>query len=314
MRKCPFDMILNKMRAVSRLVVLLVCCGLGFAFFKFYKYSKASRNLEIKWGHWKENIIWPDDKSCGHFKTRIAREGSVEVMALASYPGSGNTWIRYLIEGASGMFTGSIYNDQKIYQAGHWGENRNYLDGTTILQKTHHRSLYSLSNKTLQWRINHIKKFKGRAVLVIRNPFDAILSYYNYRGTHSHTKKLNSSAFLTPKFKDFAYTGITRWYELIEDWIDYGTQVHIVFYEDLKESPVRVITDLLTSIGFRLDGERIDCLIKNTTGSFHRLNHNEVNPFSEDLKSIFRTVISMAVEKILPILELQDGMNLLKTG
>lgn len=34
--------------------------------------------------------------------------------ALASYPGSGNTWIRYLIETAGGIFTGSRYKDLQI--------------------------------------------------------------------------------------------------------------------------------------------------------------------------------------------------------
>ena len=30
---------------------------------------------------------------------------------LASFPGSGNTWSRMLLEYASGRYTGSIYND-----------------------------------------------------------------------------------------------------------------------------------------------------------------------------------------------------------
>ena len=42
--------------------------------------------------------------------------------------------------------------------------------------------------------------------------------------------------------------------------------MHIVFYEDLKESPVRVVSELLTTLGIRLDGERINCLSKYTTG------------------------------------------------
>ena len=30
--------------------------------------------------------------------------------AVASYPGSGNTWLRYLIQQATGIATGSVYN------------------------------------------------------------------------------------------------------------------------------------------------------------------------------------------------------------
>ena len=33
------------------------------------------------------------------------------VTALASFPGSGNTWARYLIQQVSGYATGAVYND-----------------------------------------------------------------------------------------------------------------------------------------------------------------------------------------------------------
>ena len=46
---------------------------------------------------------------------------------------------RYLIESATGVFTGSVFNDQAIASAGHYGERVQHLDGSTILQKTHHR-------------------------------------------------------------------------------------------------------------------------------------------------------------------------------
>jgi len=39
-------------------------------------------------------------------------------IALASYPGSGNTWLRFLIEGAGGVFTGSRYKDLQIQMFG----------------------------------------------------------------------------------------------------------------------------------------------------------------------------------------------------
>ena len=31
------------------------------------------------------------------------------MVALASFPGSGNTWLRYLIEGITGIFSGTFY-------------------------------------------------------------------------------------------------------------------------------------------------------------------------------------------------------------
>ena len=42
--------------------------------------------------------------------------------ALMSFPGSGNTWMRHLIETATGFFTGSVYNDKGLHQNGFKGE------------------------------------------------------------------------------------------------------------------------------------------------------------------------------------------------
>ena len=39
-----------------------------------------------------------------------SNQSSTQV-SLASYPGSGNTWVRLLIEQATGVFTGSVYVD-----------------------------------------------------------------------------------------------------------------------------------------------------------------------------------------------------------
>ena len=55
---------------------------------------------------------------------RLAQFHSLPLMALASFPGSGNTWIRYLIEGATGVFTGSIYMDHGLAAQGRRGGER----------------------------------------------------------------------------------------------------------------------------------------------------------------------------------------------
>ena len=44
---------------------------------------------------------------------------------------------RYLIEGATGVFTGSVYKDLELQMMGFWGEIRDWRDGTTVVQKTH---------------------------------------------------------------------------------------------------------------------------------------------------------------------------------
>ncbi len=43
---------------------------------------------------------------------------SKHLVALASFPGAGNTWARHLIELATGYYTGSYYFDGSLYNKG----------------------------------------------------------------------------------------------------------------------------------------------------------------------------------------------------
>ena len=107
---------------------------------------------------------------------------SLQMRALVSYPGSEKTWIRYLVEAATGVFTGSIWNDMSIFRAGQYGEIRDHRDGSTILQNTH--PFYLKYGPA--WRREHVADFGGRGVLVIRNPYKAILSHWNWNWSLSN--------------------------------------------------------------------------------------------------------------------------------
>lgn len=45
-------------------------------------------------------------------------ESSSSLTALSSFPGAGNTWLRHLIELATGYYTGSYYFDGSLYNKG----------------------------------------------------------------------------------------------------------------------------------------------------------------------------------------------------
>lgn len=60
-------------------------------------------------------------------------ESSSSLTALSSFPGAGNTWLRHLIELATGYYTGSYYFDGSLYNKGEtlllnvMGLNKNYV-------------------------------------------------------------------------------------------------------------------------------------------------------------------------------------------
>lgn len=43
---------------------------------------------------------------------------SSSLVALSSFPGAGNTWVRHLIELVTGFYTGSFYFDGTLYNRG----------------------------------------------------------------------------------------------------------------------------------------------------------------------------------------------------
>lgn len=94
------------------------------------------------------------------------------MMALVSFPRSGNSWLRQLIEAATGVFTGSFYQATDSLADFFPGELR-WRDGSTIVQKTHQ----SILNEELadpldhSWRLHHMSYFNNNGILLIREGF-----------------------------------------------------------------------------------------------------------------------------------------------
>ena len=89
---------------------------------------------------------------------------------LASFPGSGNTWSRLLLEETTGVYTGSVYCDTQLLRSGHYGEGIN--SSHVIAVKSHTR----------------FKPADVRGIIyIVRNPFHAILSKFAWKSTKAHT-------------------------------------------------------------------------------------------------------------------------------
>ncbi|KPP58551.1 hypothetical protein Z043_123611, partial [Scleropages formosus] len=91
---------------------------------------------------------------------------SKQLVALASFPGAGNTWARHLIELATGFYTGSYYFDGSLYNKGFKGERDHWKSGRTICIKTHESGR------------KEIEAFDA-AILVMRNPYKALMAEFN---------------------------------------------------------------------------------------------------------------------------------------
>jgi len=100
-----------------------------------------------------------------HFQTckNMSFQKSRDFVALLSFPGSGNSWVRQLLETTTGIYTGALYCDPNYIHAGMFGEG--IQNSNVLVMKIH----FHPNPKWLPERIMYI----------VRNPFDCILAEWN---------------------------------------------------------------------------------------------------------------------------------------
>ena len=90
------------------------------------------------------------------------------VITLVSFPGSGNTWTRLLLEQATGIFTGSIFCDQDLRSSGFFGEQ--IISSNVLAVKTHYPGIGN--PKFNHFNPSHV----DGTIFIMRNPLDSIVA------------------------------------------------------------------------------------------------------------------------------------------
>ena len=91
------------------------------------------------------------------------------IVALASFPGSGNTWVRTLLEKATGICSGSYTCDMSLRYAGFTGEG--IQSPNVVVVKTHQVAPH--------WGDGRSSVKVSSAIVLVRNPLDALVSDWN---------------------------------------------------------------------------------------------------------------------------------------
>lgn len=136
--------------------------------------------------------------------------------ALASYPRSGNTWMRSLVEAATGEQMGSKYDDRMM------SRNR---EGIAI--KTHGLDRYAYTD----------------AIHIIRNPFDAVWSHFNWKNTYQKPESWES----------FCPRAIKNWDDHTRHWLAATMPTVFVRFEDLRTEPEAELGRVLEFLGCPVD-------------------------------------------------------------
>ena len=112
-------------------------------------------------------------------------------IALASFPGSGNTWVRGLLQDITGICTGGIYCDPTLRRSEYPGEC--IRSGVVLVVKTHQTAprwtgVYYDKSAPFKYfkKLEHIPVYSS-AIFLVRNPFDALIAEWHRR------QRVNSS-------------------------------------------------------------------------------------------------------------------------
>ena len=147
----------------------------------------------------KSRLKVEPEKSICHFISGRRRSP----IALASFPGSGNTWVRGLLQDITGICTGGVHCDTVLMRNGYPGE---YIrSGVVLVVKTHQidpRWTGVHYDKPLP--LGYFKKLKDvpvyrSAIFLVRNPFDALVAEWHRRqsvnSSDSHVHTLGGEFF-----------------------------------------------------------------------------------------------------------------------
>lgn len=129
----------------------------------------------------RDEVFKKTGKSPGHIKAlcRFLNGTGRKVVALVSETGSGNTWVRGLLEKITGICTGAIYCDAALRNGGMIGEH--VIGSSVLVVKTHtpdHQWL-GVPNPYRQGDSQFADGFYEAAIILIRNPFDTFVSEWN---------------------------------------------------------------------------------------------------------------------------------------
>ncbi|CAG4968403.1 unnamed protein product [Parnassius apollo] len=197
-------------------------------------------------------------------------------VALVSYPGSGNTWLRYLLQQATGIVTGSIYMDYGLRVHGFPAEN--VTDGSVLVVKTHEAPPVEPD------------KFKS-AILLIRNPRDAILADFN-RLHKGHIGSAPKSAFKRKSrerkktdWSSYVSIQLKAWESLHNLWLTkFRGPFHIVFYETLVQDTEKTLQGILNFLNVTITEEDMNCALLNKEGIYRRKKkYQDFDPFTPDM-------------------------------
>ena len=105
-------------------------------------------------------------------------------------------------------------------------------------------------------------------LIVVRNPFDAILAAFNHHKA-GKTGEPDYSVYKKKEWKDFVKRWSARWRHFHQEWIDFKGPVHISCFEKMKTDLKSEVRQWLQFL--EMPENRLDCIDSDPVGQFYRI-------------------------------------------
>jgi hypothetical protein len=167
---------------------------------------------------------------------------------LYSFPGSGNTWLRLLLDWSTNVYSGSVYNDKSLFGI---LPGEKHCDSSVSVVKAHPH-LQSFKDFT---SVEHLPKKCAalhlpvkKIIFLIRDPYDAIWSeFQRKRARGRHNQGLSKRIFHQPAmvhrwksvYRDLAQKYVAQFQE-VDKFRANGAEVLVVRFEELANLTRRV--------------------------------------------------------------------------
>ncbi|XP_003436671.2 WSCD family member AGAP003962 [Anopheles gambiae] len=186
------------------------------------------------------------------------QQSKPELAALVSFPGSGNTWLRYLLQQATGILTGSVYKDYGLLKSGFPAES--VANSSVLVVKTHEWGPHAWAPYT-------------KAILLIRDPERAILAEFN-RQSGGHVGFASPDRYRRTKgryWTQFVKNKLWAWEQTNLSWAkNFTGEVKLVFYDDLVENVEGTLRSILKFLNYQTDEELLACALMRKEGIYRR--------------------------------------------
>ena len=188
------------------------------------------------------------------------------LVAMASFPGTGNTWLRYSLEQYTGILTGSLYNDSVLREE---LRGEGISDGRVSAIKMHGFS--HSKEKLFEFDPVLNCSFK-KAIILMRHPKEAIIAETNRRFTEpEHTGVIRRGRWKSKIVQDYIISLLDKWSRFMLHWfVTFTGHKHIVLYENLKNDLLNEIRKVANFLELPPIPEGVECLKWNRDGKFKR--------------------------------------------